>query len=73
MSERNLEHFCLKIDKSVSGTLALLKMTYGEHAMKKSSVFERHGQFKEGQEDVHDVARSRQPKKQKSNADGDRV
>lgn len=37
----------------------------GEHSMMKSSVSEWHRQFKEGQEDVHDDAKSGQPKKAK--------
>ena len=53
ISDKNLEQqinikFCVKIGKSVSETLALLTMAYGEHAMKKFSVFEWHRRFKEG-------------------------
>jgi len=45
MSDKNLEQrinikFCVKIGKSANETLALLTVAYGEHAMKKSSVFE---------------------------------
>jgi hypothetical protein len=36
-------------------------LAYGEYAMGKSSVFERHGRVKEGR-DVQDVPRSGQPK-----------
>jgi hypothetical protein len=44
MSDKNLEQqisikLCVKIGKSASETLALLTVTYGEYAMKKSSVF----------------------------------
>jgi len=44
MSDKNLEQrisikFCVKIGKSVSETLALLTVAYGEYAMKKSRVF----------------------------------
>jgi hypothetical protein len=57
MSDKNLEqrkniNFCVKISKSGSETLALLTLTYGEYAMKKSSVFEWHRQLKEGRQDV---------------------
>jgi len=53
VSYKNLEQwinikFCVKIGKSTSEILALLTVTYGEYAMKKSSVFEWHRQFKEG-------------------------
>lgn len=39
MSEMNLEQF-VKICKITRETLALVEITYGAHAMKKSSVFE---------------------------------
>jgi hypothetical protein len=67
MSDKNLEQrinikFCVKIGKSVSKMLALLTVAYGEYAVKKSSVFERHSRFKEGREGVQDDPRSGQPK-----------
>jgi len=76
ISDTNLEQrinikFCVKIGKSASEMLALL--TYGEYAMKKSSVFERHRWFKEGREDVQDNPRSGQPKTQRTDANVDRV
>ena len=78
MSDKNLEKrinikFCVKIGKSASETLALLTVAYGEYAMKKSSVFEWHRQFKEGQEDVQDDPRIGQPKMQRTEANVDRV
>ncbi|CAI9587884.1 unnamed protein product [Staurois parvus] len=78
MSDRNLEQrmnikLCVKMGKSASETLVLLKEAYGEHSMKKSSVFEWHKRFKEGREDVHDDARSGQPKTQRTDANVDRV
>jgi hypothetical protein len=71
MSGKNLKHrmnikFCAKIGKSVSETSALLTLAYGEHAMKKWSVFELHRQFKEGQENVQDDPRNGQPKTQRT-------
>jgi hypothetical protein len=41
--------YCVKIGKSASETSALLTLAYGECTMKKLSLFEWHGQFKEGQ------------------------
>jgi hypothetical protein len=38
--------FCVKIGKSASEMLSLLRLAYVEYAMKKSSVFERRRQFK---------------------------
>ena len=78
MSDKNLEQqinikFYVKIGISASETLALLTGAYGEYAMKKSSVFEWHRQFKEGREDVQDDPRSGQPKMQRTDANVDRV
>jgi hypothetical protein len=78
MSDKNLEQwinikFCVKISKSTSETLALLTVAYGEYAMKKLSVFDRHRRYKEGQEDVQDDPRSGQPKTQRTDANVDRV
>jgi histone-lysine N-methyltransferase SETMAR len=77
MSDKNLEQpinikFCVKIFKSASKTLAILTVAYDEYAMKKSSVFEWHRRFKEGQV-VQDDPRSGQPKMQRTGADVDRV
>ena len=52
-SDKNLEQrikikFCVKIGKSANETLALLRVAYGEYAMKKSRDFEWHRRFKEG-------------------------
>ena len=60
MSDKNLEQrinikFCVKIGKTASETLAILTVAYGEHAVKKSSVFEWHSRFKEGRENVQDI------------------
>ena len=78
MSDKNLEQrinikFCVKIGKSASETLVLLTVAYGEYAMKKSSVFEWHRQFKDGREDVQDEPRSGRPKTQRIDANVDRV
>jgi len=67
MSDKNLKQwvnnkFCVKIGKSASETLALLRVAYGEYDVKKSRVFEWHRRFKERQEDVQDDPRSGQPK-----------
>jgi hypothetical protein len=78
MSDKNLEQginvkFCVMIGKSASETLALLTVAYGEHAMKKSSVFFFFFRFKEGREDVQDDPRSGQPKTQRTDTNVDRV
>jgi hypothetical protein len=63
----------VNIGKSTSETLILLTVAYCEYAMKKSSVFEWHRQFKERPEDVQDNPRSGQPKTQRTDANVDRV
>jgi len=66
MSDKNPEQrinfkFWLEIGKGASETLALLTVAYGEYAMKKWSVFQWHGRFKEGRENVHYDPRSGLP------------
>ncbi|CAI9607952.1 unnamed protein product [Staurois parvus] len=78
MTDRNLEQrinikFCVKIGKSARETLALLQQAYGEHSMKKSSVFEWYRRFKQGWEDAHIDTRSGQPKTQRMDANMDTV
>jgi hypothetical protein len=63
VSDRLLEQrinitFCARLGKSASETLQMLTEVYGANAMKKSSVFEWHKRFKEGQEDVKDNERT---------------
>jgi hypothetical protein len=48
-------------------------LVWGENAMKNSSVFEWHRQFREGWEDVQDYPRSGQPKMQRTDANLDRI
>jgi hypothetical protein len=54
MSGKNLE----QTGKSASETLALLRVAYGEYAMKKLGVFEWHRRLKEGREGVQDDPKS---------------
>jgi hypothetical protein len=53
--------FCVKLKKSPSETLEMLKSVYGESAMSKSNVFKWHKRFREGREDVNDDERSGAP------------
>jgi hypothetical protein len=63
----------VKIGRSASETVALLKVAYGEYAMKKSSVLEWHRRFMEGREDVQGDPRNGQPKTYRTDANVDRV
>jgi hypothetical protein len=65
--------FCVKIGKSVTETSAPLTLAYGEYVMKKSSVFEWHRWFKEGQDDVQYDPRIGQPKTQRTHTNMDSV
>jgi hypothetical protein len=47
-------NFCVKLQKSPSETLDVLKAVYGESIMSKSNVFKWHKRFREGSEDVND-------------------
>jgi hypothetical protein len=54
MSNKNLEQriiitFCVKTGKSVSETLAILTVAYGEYGMKKSSVLNGKGGSRKGE------------------------
>jgi hypothetical protein len=78
MSDKNLEqrkyiNFCANFAKSASGTLAILTLAYGEYAVKKWEVFEWHGRFKEGREDVQEDSSSGQPKTQRTDLNVARV
>jgi transposase len=53
--------FCVKLNKSPSETLEMLKSVYGESTMSKSNVFKWHKRFREGREDVNDDERSGAP------------
>jgi hypothetical protein len=61
------------VGKSVTETLALLTLAYGEYPLKKSSVLEWHKRLKERLRDVQDNPRSKQPKMQRTVANVDRV
>ena len=65
--------FCVKFVKSARKMLAQMTVVYGEYAMTKSSVFERHWWFEKGRENVQDEPRSGQPKTQRTEANVHRV
>jgi hypothetical protein len=67
----NME-ICLKIGKSASETLAILVMTYGEHAMNLSINFELRRWFKKEPNGKGDP-KIEQPKTQRRCAKVDRV
>jgi hypothetical protein len=63
----------IKFGKSASETLAILTVTYGEYAMKKSSVFEWQRPLKKRRENVQDNPISGQPKTERTGANVERI
>ena len=62
MEQRINIKFCVKLQKTATETLAMLKMAYGEdNCMSRNRVFQWHRRFSEGREDVHDDPRSGRP------------
>lgn len=56
---RTVNTGCVKLGKSYSKILKILKEAYGEAAILKSAVLEWHKWFKEEREDVEDDGRFR--------------
>ena len=50
--------FCVKLNKSASETLEMLKVVYGEEVMSRARVFDWHKRFKEGRDDIHGDVKS---------------
>jgi hypothetical protein len=57
----------------MSETLQMLTEAYGANAMKKSSGFEWHKRFKEGQEDVEGDNRNGRPKTHQTDENMEKV
>ena len=53
--------FCVKLGKTVTKTLKMLRDAYGDSSMSRTRVFEWHKQFVEGREDVEDDPKSGGP------------
>ena len=50
--------FLVKLGKTATESLEMLKQVYGDEALSRARVFDWHKRFKEGQEEVEDDARS---------------
>jgi hypothetical protein len=46
--------FCVKLGKSTTETLEMLREAFGEHSLSRTVVFEWHSRFKSGQVSVED-------------------
>ena len=53
--------FLVKLGKTATESLEMLKQVYGDEALSQACVFDWHKCFKEGQEEVEDDARSGRP------------
>ena len=53
--------FCVKLGKTATETLKMLRDVYGDSSMSRTRVFEWHKQFVEGMEDVEDDPKSGRP------------
>jgi hypothetical protein len=53
--------FCVKLGKSATETLEMLRDTFGEHSLSRTAVFEWHSRFKAGRLSVEDNERSERP------------
>ena len=78
MHDKRLEQrinikLCVKLGKSASETLELLREAYGAAAMKKTSVFEWHKRFKKGRDDVKDDERPGRPRTRRTDENVEKV
>ena len=53
--------FCVKLGKTATETLKMLRDVYGDSSMSRTKVFEWHKRFVEGREDVEDDSKSGRP------------
>ena len=53
--------FCVKLGKTATETLKMLRDVYGDSSMSRTRVFELHKRFVEGREDVEDDPKSGRP------------
>jgi hypothetical protein len=53
--------FCVKLGKSITGTLEMLHDAFGEHSLSRTMIFKWHLHFKASRESVEDDKRSGQP------------
>jgi len=54
LEQRYTIEFCMKLGKSGSETLQLLRTAYGDAVLSSSQVFRWHKAFKDGRESVED-------------------
>jgi hypothetical protein len=52
--------FCVKLSKSTTNTLEMLREAFGEHSLSRTVVFEQHSRFKASRVSAEDNKGSRQ-------------
>jgi hypothetical protein len=57
---------CVKLGKSATKTLEMLREAFGEHSLSRGAVFEWHSCFKAGRVSVEDDERSGRPSTSKT-------
>jgi hypothetical protein len=63
--------FRMKLSKSTTETLEMLREPFGEHSLSQTAVFEWHSRFKAGQ--VEDDERSEQPSTSKTTENVEKI
>jgi hypothetical protein len=58
--------FCLKLSKSATETLEMLRESFGEHSLNRTAVFEWHSNFKAGRVSAENGKRSGATKNQQN-------
>jgi hypothetical protein len=61
LKQRTCVKFCVKLSKSATETLEMLREEFGEHSLSLTAVFERHSRFKECRMSIEDDKSSWQP------------
>jgi hypothetical protein len=64
IEQRVCIEFCVKLGKSATETMEMLRVAFGEHSSSLIAVFEWHSRFKAGRVSVEDGERSGLPTKQ---------
>lgn len=73
VEQRTCIKFCVKLSKTPSETLEMLRQAYGSDCLSRTSVFEWHSRFKSGRESVDDNWRSGRPVTSKTDDNVDKV
>jgi hypothetical protein len=65
--------FCVKIGKSPTQTLEMLRGAFGEHSLSRAEVFQWHSHFKDGRVSVEDEKRSGRPSTNKTTENVEKI